>query len=317
MDLKRRFTILAALSLLALNTYAGKDPIGWSQSGTVPAITQLNQSYSVSFTLVNKMPFTMPTPLMISNNSSPANAVTMHDSCSGLKLAPNATCTVGLVLVPNQAGTQKLSVFMEYGKNKVQIPQTPLKSQTPSGASSQLQGDVTNGLPSSIQSNATFVLTFTFSNNGSTPLTGFNFAPNSNNSAGYTQTSATNCGSTLPVGGPACIITGTFTTSATSGAVSIGYTGTSTPYKASPTTSSVINNSTGVGTRTFHFVNNCSESVAFAMNGGGIGISGCTTNADCDRKTNSPGAFACGTTANGGQGGCFWKILRQQVATSC
>ncbi len=307
MDLMRRFSLFVIFMSLMLNAYAGKDPIGWTQSGTVPAITQLNQSYSVSFTLVNNLPFTMPTPLLVSNNSSPSNEVTMHDGCTGLKLAPNATCDVGLVLVPTQVGNQALSIFMEYGKNKVQIPQNPLKSQTLSAAYSQLQGKTTNGLPSTIQSSSTYVLTFTFSNIGSTPLTGFAFAPNSNNSAGYTQTSAVNCGSTLPVGGPACVITGTFSSASSHGAVTVGYTGSAAPYTASPTTSSVINNSSGVGTRTFFFVNNCSQDVAFAMNGGGIGISGCTTDADCDAKTNLPGAFACGTTANGGAGGCFWK----------
>lgn len=306
MDLMRRITLLTALSLLTLTAYAGKDPIGWSQSGTIPATTQLNQSYSVNFTLINNLPFTMPTALRISNNSSPANAVTMHDGCSGLRLAPNATCDVGLVLVPVQTGKQNLSVFMEYGKNKVQIPQSPITTQAVDNASSQLKGTVTNGLPSSIQTSTSYVLTFTFSNSGSSALTGFTFALNPNNSPGYTQTSATNCGSTLPVGGPACVITGTFSTSATSGAVSVGYTGSAGTHSASPTTSSVINSS-GSGTRTFSFVNNCTQDVAFAMNGGGIGISGCTTNADCDRKTNLPGAFACGTTAFGGLGGCFWK----------
>lgn len=306
MDVIQRFKCLAALLLLSCSAYAGKDPIGWSQTGSVPATTHLNQSYSVSFTLINNLPFTMPTPLKISNNSSPANAVTLHDNCSGLKLAPNATCEVGLVLVPAVAGNQELSVFMEYGKNKVQIPKTPIRSQT-AAAVSQLSGIVTNGLASAIQSSATYVLTFTFSNLGTTPLTGFTFAPLANNSAGYTQTSAINCGSTLAVGGPACVITGTFTPAVSQGAVSIGYSGVAGTNTASPTTSSIINNSTGVGTRTFTFVNNCSQDVAFAMNGGGIGIAGCTTNADCDRKTNLPGAFACGTTANAGQGGCFWK----------
>ena len=106
------------------------------------------------------------------------------------------------------------------------------------------------------------------------------------------------------------MITGTFTTSATSGAVSVGYTGTAGTLTASPTTSSVVDNNSGVGTRTFNFVNHCTQPVAFAMNGGGIGIYGCTTDADCDSKTNLPGAFACGTTAvgpGGVQGGCFWK----------
>lgn len=302
-----RRLVLPVLMLLSLNVYAGRDPIGWSMTGSVPAVTQLNQSYSVNFTLVNNLPFTMPTPLRISNNSTPANAVTMHDGCSGLQLAPNQTCDVGLVLVPTQGGDQALSVFMEYGKNKVQIPRVPIKSRTLPASQTQLQGKVTNGLPSAIRSNSTFTLTFTFSNNGSTPLTGFAFVANPNNSAGYTQTNTSNCTGTLPVGGPACVITGTFMTTATSGTVTVGYSASAGSLLASATTSAVVNNNTGTGTRTFNFVNNCSQDVYFAMNGGGLGISGCTTDADCDAKTHLPGAFACGVTANGGAGGCFWK----------
>lgn len=306
MDLLRRLGLSVCL-LLSLNAYAGRDPIGWSMSGSVPAITHLNQTYSVNFVLRNNLPFTMPTPLKISNNSTPASAVTMHDSCSGLRLAPNATCDVGLVLVPVQAGQQQLSIFMEYGKNKVQIPETPIKSQTQSGSTSALQGTVSNRLPSAIRSNSTYNLTFTFSNRGSAALTGFAFTLNPNNTAGYTQTSTSNCGATLPAGGPACVITGTFTTAATTGAVSVGYTATAGSLSAAATTSAVINNSTGSATRTFNFVNNCTQDIYFAMNGGGLGIAGCTTDAQCDAKTGIPGAFACGVTANGGAGGCFWK----------
>ncbi len=307
MDVMRRSAMAAAVMVLMVNAHAGKDPIGWSQAGTLPATAELNQSYSIEFTIVNNLPFTMPTQLKISNNSSPSNEVTMHDTCSGLKLTPNQTCTVGLVLTPKAAGTKLLSVFMEYGKNKVQIPKTPNQTQVVGAAATQLVGTVTNGLPSAILSNSTYDLTFTFSNSGSTPLTGFAFSPNAGNSAGYTQTSTSNCGSTLPAGGPSCVISGTFTTTATSGAISVGYTGTSGALTTPVTTSSVVNNSTGTGTRTFNFVNNCSQDIAFAMGGGGLGISGCTTNADCDTKTGLPGAFACGVTANGGAGGCFWK----------
>lgn len=308
----KRLFLTVILMLLPLSALAGKDPIGWSQSGTVPGTTELDQVYSVSFTLINNLPFTMPTPLKISNNSTPTSEVTMIDDCSGKKLAPQATCDVGLLLIPRVAGTQQLSVYMEYGKNKVQIPKTPIRSQTLAGSLSQLQGKVTNKLPSAIRSNSTYTLTFTFSNIGSTALTGFSFAPKSNNSAGYTQTSTTNCGTSLPVGGPNCVITGTFTTSATSGAVSVGYTGTAGSFSASPTTSSVINNNTGTGTRQFTFVNDCPQPVWFFMGGGGQGnLWGCTSDASCDALSGVQGAFACDPTAHNSQTGqngeCFWR----------
>jgi len=311
MDLIRCRVVAAMLMLVTLNVQAGKDPIGWTQSGTLPAATQLDQSYSVSFTLTNNLPFTMSSPLQISNNSSPLTEVTMVDTCSGLKLAPKQTCNVGLLLIPRAAGTKQLSVYMEYGSNKVQIPQTPLTSKTLAAPTSQLQGSVTNALPSTIRSNSTYTLTFTFTNNGSTPLNGFIFSPNAGNSAGYTQTSATNCGSTLPVGGPACVITGTFITAATSGVVSVGYTGKADSLSKSLTTSAVINNSSGHGTRTFTFVNSCSQPVWFFMGGGGQNIWGCTSNASCDSLSGVPGAFACDPTAfnaaTNQHGQCFWK----------
>src|SRR5438445_12187072 len=145
--MKKLISAISLCSVLLISTaYAGKDPIGWSQSGTVPATTQLNQSYSINFTLINNLPFRMPSPLRITNNSTPASAVTMNDHCSGLRLAPNATCEVGLVLIPTEAGSQALSVFMEYDRNKVQIPKTPIQSQT-AGEDSQLSGIVSNGLP--------------------------------------------------------------------------------------------------------------------------------------------------------------------------
>ncbi len=312
--MKKRNVIawVVTLMLIALNAYAGLDPIGWSQSGSIPSTTRIDQSYSVTFVLINNLPFTMPTPLQIANNSSPSAEVTMNDGCSGLRLAPNQTCDVGLVLIPRTAGTKKLSIFMEYGKNKVQIPKTPITSQTPQADASQLEGAVTNGLPFPIRSNSTYTLTFTFSNNGSTALNNFAFTPNTSNSAGYTQTSVSNCSSTLPAGGPPCVITGTFTTAATSGAISIGYTGTSGSLSASPTTSSTINNNIGHGTRTFTFVNNCSQPVWFFMSGGGQGqLWGCTNNASCDSLSGVAGAFACDPTAynstTGQHGECFWK----------
>lgn len=311
MDLIRSAILTAAGLLVALNVQAGQNPIGWSQAGEIPAITKLDQSYSVSFTLRNNLPFTMPTPLEISNHSTPLSEVSLVDDCSGRRLTPGQTCDVGLVLIPRTAGNKQLSVFMEYGRNKVQIPKTPIKTQTQSAPASQLQGEVTNGLPSAIRSNSTYTLTFTFSNNGTTPLNNFIFAPDANNTSGYTQTSTTDCGSTLPAGGPACVITGTFSTAITTGVVKIGYTGTSGSLSASPVTSSVINNNTGHGTRTFTFVNNCSQKVWFYMNGGGAGIWGCTTDATCDTLSGVAGAFACDPTAfnakTGQHGQCFWK----------
>lgn len=297
--------------LFSLNAYAGKDPIGWSMSGNIPSITQIGQSYAINFTLVNNLPFTMPTALQVSNHSSPSNEVFMENGCAGLLLAPLQTCTVGLVLVPQTAGKKQLSVYMEYGRNKVQIPITPISTVTQSASTSQLQGYASNPFPTAIKSNTSYTLSFTFKNNGSTALTGFIVNANADNTAGFTESTRTNCNSPLPAGGPDCVISGTYNTSATSGTVQVGYTGTAGSLSANALTSTVVNNSTALGTRTFNFVNNCSQQIWFAFNGGGQNIWGCTTSTDCDNLSGTPGAFDCNPSAHnaatGQNGQCYWK----------
>jgi hypothetical protein len=95
MNFKRCLFLASTALLMSFSAHAAQDPIGWSMSGSIPQTTQMNESYSVNFTLVNNLPFTMPTPLRISDNSTPANAVVMHDTCSGQRLARRATCSVG------------------------------------------------------------------------------------------------------------------------------------------------------------------------------------------------------------------------------
>lgn len=311
MDLFRSSLMAAAALLLSLNAHAGKDPIGWSVTGSIPDKTKIGKSYSISFRIKNNLPFTMPTALEIKDNSSPKNEVTMSDDCSGKKLKSKETCDVGLTLTPSTPGTKRLSIYMEYGKNKVQIPKTPYKTVTDSASTSQLQGKASTPLPTSVKSNTTYTVAFTFSNKGSTDLTGFSVSADSDNSAGYTEISRTDCGATLPTGGPDCVISGSFSTTATSGLVTIGYTGTSGSLSADPSTSAVINNSTGAGTRTFNIVNKCPQKVWFGFNGGGQDIWGCKTSVDCDRLSGVTGAFDCDPDASkpstGQKGQCYWK----------
>ncbi len=299
--IRRTFFAVATMSLM-MNAHAGKDPIGWSISGSLPATAQINHSYAVNFTLVNNLPFTMPSPLEIANNSTPTADFTMEDNCSGLRLAQGQTCNVGVVMIPKSAGQKSLSVFMEYGKNKVQIPVTALKSTVPgSSAPSLLSGAVTTGFPTGLHSNTTYTITFTFTNNTSGTLN-VNLAQNPGNTAGYTQT-FTNCSSTLlPGADNACVVTGTFTTAATSGAVTEGYTMTSGSLSADATTSSVINNSSSSAVRTITFVNNCGQNVWFGIVGGAVSA------APCNNTTNvCPYGSTCNTAANNGAGECFYN----------
>jgi hypothetical protein len=250
----------------------------------------------------------MPTALKISNNSTPISEVTMVDDCSGLKLAPGQSCNVGLVLTPKTGGKKSLSVFMEYGKNKVMIPKTPLTTTTPSGESSTLQATVVGFPPNGILTSTTYNLSFTFTNKSDSPITGLALNQNAGNSAVYTQGSATNCGATLNPG-DACVVTGSFITAATSGTVTVGYTYASTSISANGVTSSIISSS-AYPVRTITFVNQCSQNVWFGAVGGNVVYNGCKTDAQC------PQGSYCNPTAKGANaakqtvtGGCFYSSL--------
>lgn len=300
MDLIRNLIFSTAwlLLLMTTNIYAGQDPIGWSMSGSIPATTSFNHSYTLTFTITSNLPFTMPTALRISNNSSPTGEVEMVDDCSGLKLTPGQSCTVGLVLTPKTSGTKLLSVFMEYGKNKVMIPITPVTTNTQGEAIPSLQGVLLAGFPIAILSNTTYTLSFEFINNTSSTLGSLSLNPDSSNSAGYTQTSVTNCTSLSP--GGKCIITGTFSTAATSGTVSVGYTLTAGSLSAAVNTSAFVSNTSGKGVRTFTFVNNCGVNVWFGLVSGNINGNACKSDNDC------PPHSICNPAANAGAGYCFY-----------
>jgi hypothetical protein len=281
------------------HAYAGTDPIKPVQIGSIPSTTQFNQSYAVNFTLTSQLPFQMPTPIEITNNSTPANEVTLVDGCSGQRLTPNQSCAVGLVLYPRTAGTKKLSFYMEYGKNKIQVPNPVITTQTASGNTSQLQGTVTLGFPHAIASNTPYSLSFTFSNVGSTPLSGLTLAAQSGNTPGFTQTDTT-CTTTLAASS-SCSVTGTFTTAATSGTVTIGYNYGSTTVSASVSSSAVINNTAPSVSRTFTILNKCSQTIWFGFVGGSVNGNPCTSNVQCAQGS------TCDPTANSGAGLCFYN----------
>lgn len=277
----------------------GGDPIGWSQTGSLPATSSLNHSYAVSFTIINNLPFTMPTPLYISNNSTPASEVTMIDKCSGLKLAPQQTCSVGLVLIPKAVGAKSLSVFMEYGSNKVKIPNPSLSTTTVGNSTSQLQGTVPVGFPTDILNNTNYPLTFKFTNNTSGTLTGLTLSQSSGNTAGFTQGSTT-CTASLAASA-SCIVTGSYITSATSGAVTVGMTLTNGTLTGTATTSTIVNPSSKNGVRTITFTNNSAQTVWFGLVGGAVNTNPCTSDSQCSQGS------SCNPSANAGAGECFYN----------
>lgn len=298
MDLIRNLIIVIAGLLLTSNIYAAIDPIGWTTSGGIPGTTSLNNSYSTTVTIKSNLPFTMPTPIRILNNSTPRAEVSLIDECSGLRLAHNQTCNVGMVLIPKSAGAKNLSFIVEYGKTRVAVPHPAIISSTPGQSAASLQGVMVAGLPTAVLNNTTYNLNFQFINNTGSTLSSLTLTPNPSNPAAYTQGSVTNC-TTLAPGGT-CIITGSLNTSATSGNLSVGYTLSSGPVSASLISSSIVSTTLGAGVRTFTFVNNCGVPIWFGMVSSNVSGGGCKTNANC------PYPSICNPQANKGVGYCFY-----------
>lgn len=230
----------------------------------------------------------MPTPLLISKTSSAD--FSMVDNCSGMKLAANAKCNVGIIFTPQTPGAQFFHLAMEYGSNKVELPILNTEVIVPI---SQIKAAIGTALPPSIFSNTSYPVSFIFTNTGSSTVSSIVISPNGTNSPVYTQSTNT-CGATLAAGA-SCTVSGTFAATATSGSVQVGVTMTSSDGTASVQTISVINNSSGLS-RTITFINNCAFPVSFGFNAGAVaGAPAC-----------NPGPCPTGSVCNPSSHVCFY-----------
>lgn len=280
--MRKLYYILLISSLTAFfsSANAGNNPIQWNLLGSLPTQSQPNQSYAFSYRFTSNLPFTMPTPLYVATTPS-TNEFTVVNACNGKKLAPKASCTVDIVFVPKTGGQQTFNVAMEYGKNKVILPTL---TTNVASTSSPLQASVSLPFPTSILSNTTYYISFTFTNTSSTTITNLNIANSGNNTAGFSQVS-NNCGSTLNAGA-SCTITGSFNTAATSGFVTAGLVYTSSGGSGTVNTATVVNNATGAQVRTFTLINNSNQAISFGFNGGAIPHSpSCSSDSNCPHGT--------------------------------
>lgn len=276
--MRKFFNILLVsfLTLFVSSAYAILDPVGWSLVNTVPAQSTPNQSYSFHYQFNSNFPYVMPTPLYITTQSS-SNEFVVTDQCNGKKLGPRTSCTVSVIFLPKTEGVKNFTLFMEYGKNKVPLPTVSSRVTTPA---SQVQAVVSLPFPSSILSNTTYYIGFTFTNTGNTPVSNVSVTGNANNTPGFTVVSNT-CASTLAAG-DSCVVSGSFMTAETSGAVVEGLTFTSSAGVAKVSTGTIINNTTGAQVRNFTLVNKCLIPVSFGFNGGAIPNSPtCSSDAGC------------------------------------
>lgn len=97
---------------------AAENPISVAfSSGSIPAETIINQSYTATYSVTSHLPFVMPTPLSISSSSSQEMSLTDH--CTGIKLSPSQSCDVTVSLTPANPGNNKYNLNVTYGRNVV------------------------------------------------------------------------------------------------------------------------------------------------------------------------------------------------------
>ncbi len=229
-----RYSIAVELLVLCTATaHAGSDPIGWSLSANLPAQTNINEVYSgYTYTIINNMPFTMPSPLYIKKKVN--GEFTVTDNCSGLKLASRQTCTVSFNFAPTSNGNKTLDIALEYDSNIVWLPTVLTTAST---NTTLITGTVTTPLPATMglgQQPANVL--FTFVNNGAGTVN--NVTDSHSYPAGFTP--GTNSCTAMTTFGPgaSCSVAGTFTTN-TPGTYTVGYTLTYTGGQTALSTSTV------------------------------------------------------------------------------
>ncbi|HAU1087125.1 thaumatin domain-containing protein, partial [Legionella pneumophila] len=70
MKYSTRIIITTILLLFTLMGYAGKDPISWRVSGVFPAQSSVGQTYTVTYTFTNQLPFRLAKALIIERSAS-------------------------------------------------------------------------------------------------------------------------------------------------------------------------------------------------------------------------------------------------------
>ena len=278
--IKKLQCLLSILLFLVLSSAnAARNPIAWSQSGSLPATSFIGNSYSATFTFISNFPFTMPTALTINKNVSSNSEFSFVDNCSGLKLTPGQSCSVTETLAPTTSGTKNVILTMNYDGTSVPLPTQ--SSATDSTTSSHISNTVLTALPSTISLGSTHPVSFQFTNDGN--ATAENIVQTNNYPTGFVQTTDT-CTTTLAASA-SCIVSGNFTPT-TTGSTSVGVTLThdGSTDQALSSTSTTVSTTDGVTgsvveklPSTISTTANASVPVAFQFtNNGGVAVTGIT-----------------------------------------
>lgn len=242
MKYSTRIIITTILLLFTLMGYAGKDPISWRVSGVFPAQSSVGQTYTVTYTFTNQLPFRLAKALIIERSASPNTEFNFNDQCSGRLLNSGESCEVVVALNPLVIGLKTLQLTIAgYSKDRVPLPQTSTLS---TGQSlSPIVSFVMDGFPSQLATGSVSSYKFTFTNNGAISAT--NLSVNVSQSLG-TPNYTTTCNNTLTPNGGVCEVDGTYTVTAGNPSIqqviaSLSYTGPSGSPVTAQTFTQVVN----------------------------------------------------------------------------
>lgn len=232
---------------MALKAFAGMDPVGWSlnPSSGFPAQTTVGNSYSVVYTFTNHLP--QPVPLTVTATYT-GGQFSIHNECIAssplaAKGQPNSSCIVAIQYLPNKPGSASVHLVMNYHNNVVPLP---ILSTITTGASTTtpIQGYVSQALPAITYTGNTYPVSFTYVNNGTTPITATAVTV-----SGFSPTSNT-CSSPLaiPGSGGQCTVIGSFSPVTVGGPITFSVTYTypngSTSVSVPLSTTTIVHNGT-------------------------------------------------------------------------
>ena len=119
---KSKNFLIGLLALVSTNLFA-MDPISWTLNQNLPGTVLTAQTNTVVYTFTNQIPLTLVNPLVITKNAS-SGEFTFDDQCTGKRLFPGESCTVGVTLLADSPGIKSVSLAIDgYDCNEVPIPE--------------------------------------------------------------------------------------------------------------------------------------------------------------------------------------------------
>lgn len=319
MKLVARVMMYLAIALFSTAGFASKNPIAWTVNRSFPNPIAVGRSTTITYTLTSQLPFTMTKDLAITKNGTPSNAFAYVDNCTGVKLAPNGSCTVKVTLDPVDPGAITFQLVVGgYSSDRVPLPMVTTRAT--GTTNNKIVGSVTQSLPAVLQVGKSANYSISFTNNGTSTATNVVITSNQSSNESFTKT---NCGSSLPAK-QTCVVSGTFTPTTSTPSVqtvnaALAYTQGSTVTETTSTTVNAASNVVGSivppyslpaimvgGTKTVWFkFTNFDPTNAANISSATVNISGGAGASFTPDPT--PGFYNCSGTLAANGGGCNMK----------